>query len=125
MAKNENQPVTKKELHTELAALESRLDKRSTGLKKRMAFLEKKMDTQTRNLYRSIKSIVEEQIQGLEGRLTLRFDKVLNKIDPFISEIQTAQKERNLINAHLSDHEERIEKIESIVVDKKQPKSQD
>ena len=91
MVKSNVQPVTKKELQDGLISMESRL---TVAMNK----LEEKVDRNARQ-YR---------------------DQILNTFDKYLGEVLNSRQERVLINGRLSNHEDRLEKLESVpAVDKK------
>lgn len=114
MAKNGNQPATKKELRQRFSELRQEIRK-----------VEQKMDVkfraQSKFLGMRIDFAVEQAEQRIEERAQKRHDQMMTTLDQFVKEIRTAEEERAAIAMRLSNHEERIQNLETVVaVDKSQ-----
>lgn len=145
MVKNGKQPVTRNELRTELKKLESKLvrivDQKMAGrfsdqdkkidaqflvqdkkIDAKLSGLEQKIDgkfrMQNETLSLRIAFEVEQKVKAAEERLHQHFDQAITKLDPLLGEIRTARQERAFMSARLTDHGDRLEKLESVVVDK-------
>lgn len=67
-------------------------------------------------------TLTEKDIDEIEKRLSSVFatkeefvgykDQILNKLDEFLGEIKDGREEQTLLSHRVSDHEDRIEKIE-------------
>lgn len=54
--------------------------------------------------------------QELKDEMSKNTSKILDTFDKFVSEIKTAREEKEVISYRLSNHEERIERLEQTVL---------
>ena len=71
----------------------------------------KNSDLVTKN-YLDVK--LDEQEQQFEGKLTEFKSEFFDKIDPVLKEVTASREERTLQSDRISNHEDRIEKLEKI-----------
>lgn len=119
MAKNGNQPVTKKELRTELKKLEDRVNRKFAVQEEK---INEKFAAQGKALGIRIDLAVERAEERINAKARAYHDRLMSAFDQFVKEIRTARDERIVVAAQLSNHEDRLGKLESVVlVDKSQP----
>lgn len=63
-------------------------------------------------LDRKLDSALADQEQKFEAKIIEVKNDFYNKIDPILKEVIAAQQEREIVAHRLSDHEDRIEKVE-------------
>lgn len=111
----------KRYLENEISAhsklLEIGLETSITGMERRL----REQNEQLRAQNKSLTMQTDAAVAGAEERLHQHFDKVLTKIDPLIGEIRTAEAERAAMTMRLTDHEDRLEKLESVAAVDKGP----
>lgn len=77
----------------------------------------KNSDLVTKN-YLDVK--LDEQEQQFEGKLTEFKSEFFDKIDPVLKEVTANREDRTLQSDRISNHEDRIEKLEKIHPQRKQ-----
>ncbi len=131
------QPVTKKEfrkdmttLRKELTTLEIKLNAVDGKMGRRMDHLlsyindvkrnfENRIDSQSKFLGTSLEVSLLAAERRLNEQAKQYRDQILNTFDKYLKEVLDSRQERVLINGKLANHEDRLEKLESVVaVDK-------
>ncbi len=98
-----NSLATKKELQQETTALR----KDTATLRKGVTVLEV-----------HLKASILATEQRLSDQAKQYRDQILNTFDKYLKEVLDSRQERVFISARLTDHEERLEKLEGVFVDK-------
>ena len=107
MTKNSS-PATKKDLKKAKNDLNKKID----GVEKR---LDEKIDGVEKSLRAEIKITAKETKQDLKEEMSKNTSKILNTFDKFLKEIIDSRQEREIVSKELSEHEERIDKLEKHV----------
>ena len=114
MTKNDS-PASKKDLAKVKKNLKGeikKLDTKIDGVEKR---LDAKIDGVERSLRAEIKITAQETKEDLKKEMSKNTSKILNTFDKFLKEIVDSREERIVVSEKLSNHEDRIEKVEKHV----------
>lgn len=88
------------------------LDKKIDGVEKR---LDKKIDDMEKVLRQEIKITVQESKEEMKMEMSKWGSKILNTVDKFLKEILNSRQEREVVSKQLSEHEDRINRLEKHV----------
>ncbi len=110
MVKN-NSPATK----DDVSAVKKDLAKVKKNLKGEIKKLDAKIDGVERSLSAEIKITAQETKEDLKKEMSKNTSKILNTFDKFLKEIVDSREERIVVSEKLSNHEDRIEKVEKHV----------
>ena len=109
MKKTKSLPASKQDLKN----TEKKLDKKIDSVEKK---LDKKIDSVEKILREEIKLTAEETKRELKEEMMKNTSKILNIMDKFLPEIKASREERKAVNYRLSNHRDRIEKLEKTIL---------
>ncbi len=102
----------KDELSKKIVGGDKKLDAKIDGVEKR---LDAKIDGVEKSLEAKIEITAQETRQDFKQEMSKNTSKILNTFDKFLKEILDSRQERILVSEKLSDHEDRIERVEKHV----------
>ena len=109
-----NLPATKEDLQKALALLETKLvtkmvtkeDAKQFATKNELAQTERILRAEIRLSVESVKVELREDMKHMESR-------IIDHLDSFLAEVKASSEEREIVSYRLSDHEERLTKLET------------
>lgn len=109
MVKDNTQPATKKDLTKTEKVLRAELKETEKSLRKDLQATEQSLRSE-------IKLSTAEVKRDFKEELSKHTSKILSTFDKFLKEIVASREERVIVAGKLSEHEERIERLEKQVL---------
>lgn len=91
------------------------LFKREDRLVKEIRGVEKRLDGRIDSLANDLK-LLSEDLKGFKQIMAVKHDDLMNKLDAIAGMFKKDNDERTIISFRVTDHEERIQKLEKVAV---------